>query len=256
MRSLAWANTTDTGGAVPKPVFGDVVLTKAPDRSSPQLWQRSATGQHLAQAVVTLLAPGVVAPYGTFTFKDVVVREVTTRGAGDERTEQVRLGFSSLVSGSPAFAFDPSAPPALFSEPRVGRMTVDGLPGTMELALDTWGVANAGGTAGGGGGGGIAAFAPFAVSKPVDDRSAALLARFRSGVHTKKITVDLLQPGSEDVYSTYVLTDVVIASYGIAGDARPLEELALDAARIESTVPVPGGQPVRACFDRKLLQSC
>lgn len=61
---------------------------------------------------------------------------------------------------------------------------------------------------------------------------------------------------SETVYSTYVLTDVVVSSFAVVGDARPLERLGLSAARVESTTPVPGGEPIRSCWDRKLNASC
>ena len=70
------------------------------------------------------------------------------------------------------------------------------------------------------------------------------------------MTIKLLQPGSETVYTTYVLTDVVVSSFAVVGDARPLERLGLDAARVESTTPVTGGEPIRSCWDRKLNASC
>jgi type VI protein secretion system component Hcp len=251
VRSLAWSNIVTPGaaggGAGGKTVFGDVVISKAPDRSSPLLFRRTATGEHSPSATVQLVAPGASAPYATYTFKDVVVKSFRIRGAGDERSEEVVLGFSSLVAGSPAFAFDPTAPLAPVTAPRVGRMTVDGVPGSIDLTLDTWLIASAGD---------LPTVGPFTVSKPVDSRSAALFDRFRTGLHIKTVTVELLQPGSEDVYNTYVLTDVVLTGFDVAGDGRPLERIGLDAARIESTVPVPGGPAIRGCYDRKLAATC
>jgi len=97
---------------------------------------------------------------------------------------------------------------------------------------------------------------PLVGSKPIDGASAALLARHASGQHIAKVTIELLQPGSETVYTTYVLTDVVVASLAVVGDARPLERLGLTAARVESTTPVAGEEPIRSCFDRKLNASC
>jgi type VI protein secretion system component Hcp len=235
------------GGAGGKAVFGDVVISKAPDRSSPVLFRRTATGEHSPSATVQLVAPGASAPYATYTFKDVVVKSFRIRGAGDERSEEVALGFSSVVAGSPAFAFDPAAPLAPATAPRVGRMTVDGVAGSIDLTLDTWLIASAGD---------LPTVGPFTVSKPVDDRSAALFDRFRTGLHTKKVTVELLQPGSEDVYNTYVLTDVVFSGFDVVGDGRPLERIGLDAARIESTVPVADGPAIRGCYDRKLAATC
>ena len=48
----------------------------------------------------------------------------------------------------------------------------------------------------------------------------------------------------------------MISSFALIGDARPLERIGFDAAKIESTTPVPGGEPIRACFDRKLMATC
>ena len=81
-------------------------------------------------------------------------------------------------------------------------------------------------------------------------------AAFAAGKHADKVTIELLQPGSTSVYSTYVLTDAVLASYEVSGDGRPVERVAFDAARIESTVPVPGGGTQRACWDRKANGPC
>jgi hypothetical protein len=41
-----------------------------------------------------------------------------------------------------------------------------------------------------------------------------------------------------------------------APDARPLERIGFEAARIESTTPVAGGAPIHACYDRKLMAAC
>ena len=99
-------------------------------------------------------------------------------------------------------------------------------------------------------------FGPFVVSKAVDGASPALLSRHASGQHIPKVTIKLLQPGSETISTTYVLTDVVVSSLAVVGDARPLERLGLSAARVESTTPVAGGEPIRSCWDRKLNASC
>jgi type VI protein secretion system component Hcp len=250
-RGIAWSN--GAGGAVPKVAFGDVVVTKAPDRTSTLLWKRTATGQHIASAKLELLAPGAHVPYATYAYKDLAVTGFSTEGSGDTRRDKVRLGFNPI--SSPTFAFDAAAPLPPLSEPRVGEMTVDTIAGQAELVLDAWSVANPDVNFGGGAGG-AALFGPFVVSKAVDGTSAGLFKRFLSGAHTKSITIKLLQPGSTDVYTTYVLTDVTLVSFAVIGDGRPLERIGFDAARIESITPVPGGAPVRACFDRKLQSSC
>jgi type VI protein secretion system component Hcp len=112
--------------------------------------------------------------------------------------------------------------------------------------LDAWSLSNPA----------MAQFGPFVVSKAVDSASSALLTRFASGAHTKAVTVQLLQPGSESVYTTYVLTDVVVSSFAVVGDVRPLERIGLEAAKIESTTPVAGGDPIHSCFDRLLNAGC
>ena len=253
-RGIAWSNGVTLGGMVPKVAFGDVVVTKAPDRASTVLWKRTATGQHIASGKLELLAPGARAPYATYAYKDLVVSGFSTEGSGDTRRDEVRLHFSA-VSG-PTFAFDATAPLPPLSEPRVGQLSVDGIAGQADLVLDAWSVANPDVVVTGGGAGSPALFGPFVVSKAVDGTSAGLFKRYLSGAHTKTVTVKLLQPGSTDVYTTYVLTDVTIPSFAVIGDGRPLERIGFDAARIESTTPVPGGAPVRSCFDRKLQASC
>jgi type VI protein secretion system component Hcp len=254
VRSVSWSSIATgydiaAGTGTPAPEWGELAIAKAPDRSSAGLWKLASTGAHSATAKLELLAPGASAPYATYDFHDVTVAEFATHGSGGGREDEVKLGLSQTT---PGFAFDASAPLAPLAEPLVGRMTVEGSAGDSELVLDAWSVANAGG----GGGGGSAQFGPFVVSRGVGAGSPALFAAFATGKHIKSITLKLLQPGSESVYSTYVLSDSVIASYAVVGDERPLERIGLDAARIESTTPVPGGVPIHTCFDRKLNSTC
>jgi type VI protein secretion system component Hcp len=248
---MAWSNVLSGdplsgagGGITAKPVWGEVMIAKAPDRSSPQLWKLTATGQHLASAKLELLAPGASAPYATYALKDVAVRTFSTRGSGDGRQDEVGLGFGA--ASPPAFAFDASAPLAELGQPRVGQLTVDGIAGDIDVVQDAWNVASAG----------TPRFGPFVVSKGVDATSAALLNRFASGMHIKKVTIKLLEPGSDSVYTTYVLTDAVVSSYALVGDGRPLERIGIDAVKYESTTPVAGGAPIHSCFNRLLNTSC
>ena len=251
VRSLAWSNVLPGdpgtgGGAGAKVQWGDMVVTKAPDRSSPQLFKLATTGQQVATAQLELLAPGAQSPYATYTLKGVKVASFSTLGSGEERRDEVALRFDPTLFPNPVFAFDAAAPLPAPSAPRVGRMTVDGIPGEAALVLDAWKVGQAYPTL----------FGPFVVSKAIDGASPALLARHAAGQHIPKVTIKLLQPGSETIYTTYVLSDVVVSSLAVVGDARPLERLGLDAARVESTTPVAGGEPVRVCWDRKLNASC
>ena len=249
VRSLRWSNVlsgdpfSDGGGATAKTVWGDVVIAKTPDRSTPQLWKLTATGQHVASAKLELLAPGASAPYASYVFKDVAATKFSTRGSDDERQDEVGLSFSATA---PPLAFDPSAPLPALGQPRVGQLTLDGIPGDIDLVGDAWRLDNTG----------TPRFGPFVVGKGVDGASSALLSRFASGMHTTKVTIKLLQPGSGTVYSTYVLTDAVVSSFAVVGDGQPLERIGFDAAKIESITPVPGGAPIHSCFDRLLNASC
>ena len=247
VRGIDWSNKLSGGGgagggAGPKPEWGDVVVAKAPDRSSPQLWKLAATGKHLPSAELELLAPGEDVPYATYSLEDVTASRFATRESGDE----VALRFDPAAQPNPTFAFDPAAPRPALGVPRVGTMAVEGIAGESALVRNAWSVDRADPDL----------FGPFVVHKPVDGASSGLLARFASGQHIPKVTVKLLQPGSDTVHTTYVLRDVVVSSFGVAGDDRPTERVGLDAARVESTVPVPGGEPVRSCFDRKLNAEC
>ena len=233
-------------GAIAKPQWGDMVIAKAPDRSSAQLWKLAASGQQLATAKLELQAPRAQAPYATYTLKAVKVASFSALGSGEERRDEVALHFDPAVQPNPAFTFDAAATLPAASEPRVGRMTVDGIPGEAALVLDAWNVSQANPTL----------FGPFVVSKAVDGASPALLSRFATGQHIPKVTIKLLQPGSETISTAYVLTDVVVSSLAVVGDARPLERLGLNAARVESTTPVADGEPIRSCWDLKLNASC
>jgi type VI protein secretion system component Hcp len=260
VRSVSWSNTIPAisggGGGAGKASFGDLFVTKAPDRSSGELWKRTTSGVHMTSAKLELVAPGANAAYATYVFKDVTVKGFSTQGSGDKREEKVRIGFNTTTSPNPVLTFDRNAPLAPLSEPRVGRMTVDGIPGESELVLDAWNLSNLGTLAGGGGAGGALEIGPFVVSKGVSDASPALLQRFRDGAHIKNVTIKLLQPGSETIYSTYVLTDVQITSFSVIGDERPIERMGFDAAKIASVTPVPGDEPITHCYDRKLAVSC
>jgi type VI protein secretion system component Hcp len=251
VRTIAWSSVLSPGGGpgsgiTPKPIWGDVTVTKAPDRSSGQLWKLAVDGKHLTNAKLQLLQPGAAAPYATYTFKDVTVRKFSTVGTGAQHRDEVSLHFDPTVFPNPVLAFDAAAPLPPLGEPKIGKLTAEGIAGESALVLDAWSI----------GATDPSVIDPFVVSRPVDSASSAWLARFASGQHIKTITIELLQPGSSEVATTYVLEDVVVASFAVVGDGRPLERISLDAARIESTTPVPGGPPVRSCWDRKLNSSC
>lgn len=258
VRSVAWSSAmtgydigTDAGS--PTIGWGTLAISKPADRSSPALWKLAASGQHMAHATLQLLAPGATVPYATYTLTDVTVKQFSTAGSGDGRQDELRLAFAP--SPPPALAFAAAAPRPKPDEPVIGQIAAQGIAAPGDLVLDGWDVT--GGSGGmGGGAGGTTQLGAFAVSQAVGADSPALLAHFAAGQHFQSVTIKLLQPGSASVYTTYVLTDAIISSYELVGDARPLERIGFDAGRIESTTPVAGGQPIHACWDRKLNAPC
>jgi type VI secretion system secreted protein Hcp len=73
----------------------DFVVSKPIDAASPKLMQASASGQHLAEVIITLKPRGTSE---TFIYKltDVVVAGDTQQGNGSSATEQVRLKPSKI----------------------------------------------------------------------------------------------------------------------------------------------------------------
>jgi type VI protein secretion system component Hcp len=181
----------------------------------------------------------------------VIVRSFSNRGTGDERREELRLGFATLT-GSPGLTFDPNVPATPVTQARVGAVTIDGVGGPLDISGHSWSLASAPGP----GGGSKATLQPFVIQKALDAATPQLLKSSTSQVHTKKITVQLTRPGSAEVYATYVLTDVTVAAYEIAGGGRPVERLSLDAARLEATAVGADNSTVRQCWDVKLNASC
>jgi type VI protein secretion system component Hcp len=238
VRRVAWANTLDGdpwalgGGAGAKPAWGNLVVTKAPDKGSPLLWDLSATGKHVASAKLELVAPGASVPYASYVLQDVSVARFNTRGAGSEREDEVAFGYAKATP-----AFNAAAPLPAAGASEVGALTVDGIAGSSPVVLDAWQVSKA-------------QPGPFEVGKPVDRSSPALFARFASGQHIKRVTISRYLPGTRTAYATYVLTDAVVVSYAVAGEGRPVERIGFAARRIETTAPA------RACFDRVANASC
>ncbi len=157
------------------------------------------------------------------------------------------LRFDPAAQPNPAFAFDPAAPRPALGVPRVGTMAVEGIAGESALVRDAWNVDRADPDL----------FGPFVVHKPVDGASSGLLARFASGQHIPKVTVKLLQPGSETVHTTYVLRGRrrVLVRRGRrrpAAGARSVSTPRGSSRRSRS----PAASRSASCFDRKLNAEC
>ena len=88
------------GGGAGKVSFRDFTLTKYLDKATPKLMLATASGQHIAQAVLTVRRSGVT-PFEwlKITFTDVVVTSVSTGGStGETRlTENISLAFTKVL---------------------------------------------------------------------------------------------------------------------------------------------------------------
>lgn len=90
--------TTATGGATAgKAQFGDFVVTKPVDSSSPQLFMNCATGKLIRNAVISLRKPGGEGvEFLKYTLTDVMISSVSVSASGDAPTEQVSLSYSRI----------------------------------------------------------------------------------------------------------------------------------------------------------------
>ena len=98
------------------------------------------------------------------------------------------------------------------------------------------------------GGGGKAAFLEFKVARHGDAASPLLFRAAAAGVHLRTVQIDVFRAGTSIVESSYILTDVVIASFGTDG---VFERAGFSYAKIEL---VSAG--ARTCFDRAANASC
>ena len=103
-------------------------------------------------------------------------------------------------------------------------------------------------TGGGGGAGGKAVFSEFKVARQADAASPLLFKAAATGVHLTKVQIDVFRAGTSIVENSYILTDVVIASFGT--DAV-FERVAFSYAKIEF---LSGG--AGTCFNRVANAGC
>ena len=94
---LSWSWGTSRTGAQVRPASGPgtLTITKAVDKSSPQLLQASTSGRKFDQMTITLPPrPGERAR--TVTLKGVVIASVQRSGSGDVPTESISFNFTKI----------------------------------------------------------------------------------------------------------------------------------------------------------------
>lgn len=104
---FAWSwGTTNSGslhaggtGTLGKPRFADLSLTKYVDRSTPNLVQKLATGEHYPEASLVVRSTGAdPVEYIKITLKDVLVSSLSIGGTGgeDRLKEDITLNFAQI----------------------------------------------------------------------------------------------------------------------------------------------------------------
>ena len=94
---LSWSWGTSRTGAQVRPASGPgtLTITKAVDKSSPQLLQASTSGRKFDQMTITLPPrPGERAR--TVTLKGVVIASVQRSDSGDVPTESISFNFTKI----------------------------------------------------------------------------------------------------------------------------------------------------------------
>jgi Type VI secretion system effector, Hcp len=115
--------------------------------------------------------------------------------------------------------------------PVVGTLRVDTISeAPTPLFGLSFSVVNVPSDTGGGGGAGKAVFSEFKVARQADAASPLLFKAAATGVHLTKVQIDVFRSGTSIVENSYILTDVVIASFGT--DAV-FERVAFSYAKIE-----------------------
>lgn len=102
------ASSHSSGAGASKPVFSPVTITKPLDSTSPKLFEMTATGKHIKNAILDLVRVGGDKPQKMmeYTFEDVVLTSDTVGGAsGGSPTETVSFTYDKIKIQ--AFSQDP-----------------------------------------------------------------------------------------------------------------------------------------------------
>lgn len=87
------------GGGTGEPSFQDISVTKYVDKTTPNLVQKLATGEHYPSAILTVRTAGAKpVEYLVITLTDVLVTSISTGGNGaeDRVTEEITLNFKAF----------------------------------------------------------------------------------------------------------------------------------------------------------------
>jgi len=117
-----------------------------------------------------------------------------------------------------------------------GESTQEGFEDQIEILSFSWGVSQAGGFSYGTGGGvSKANVQDLSLSFRQNAASPAIMEKCATGDHLDGATLTCLKAGgTQEVYMTVELTDVVISSYqtGGSGDDMPIESMSLNFAKV------------------------
>ena len=78
--------------------FQDLTVTKAVDAASPPLFAAAATGQHVRDAVLTVVASGAQPEaYLRYCLRDVTVASLKQEGTGERPVETVTFRYAQFA---------------------------------------------------------------------------------------------------------------------------------------------------------------
>ena len=86
------------GGGAGRVSFQDLTVTKAVDAASPPLFAAAATGQHVRDAVLTVVASGArPEAYLRYCLRDVTVASLKQEGTGERPVETVTFRYAQFA---------------------------------------------------------------------------------------------------------------------------------------------------------------
>ncbi len=115
-----------------------------------------------------------------------------------------------------------------------GESTDINHPKWIEINSFSWGISNAGSTGGGGAGSGKAVVEDFDWFQSVDKTTPKIFTTVASGLHIKKVTLDVAKAGaSKDSFFQMIFEDVLFTKLKVNGTGSSLiEEAALNGVKI------------------------
>jgi type VI secretion system secreted protein Hcp len=132
IESFSWGvsqqgtHSSGGGGGAGKVSFSDITVTKLIDKSSPLLFKRVATGQHIKKAVLFVRkAGGQQQEYMKITLEDVLVSSYKTapsKSSDSVPLEQVSLNFSKIE-----FSYAPLKPDGSLGAPLISTYDLKSL---------------------------------------------------------------------------------------------------------------------------------